>query len=154
MGMVPIGTVFFLSGKSVRWHIGFLFMFSPDLLGSEMQIFFYYFSRKDTGWSLKIIRVVGQMYSFILLSKYCSICLPYGVMNRWGWACGNVCSQFREVVASNVSFCTGEYYLDSGILQENSVFYSICILNIHNNSFFVCLDVQLEKSPLKNFIIL
>lgn len=47
--MVPIGTVFFLSGKSVRWHIGFLFMFSPDLLGSEMQIFFYYFSRKDTG---------------------------------------------------------------------------------------------------------
>lgn len=62
-------------------------------------------------------------------------------MNRGGWACRNVCSQFREVVVGNVSICTGENYLDSGILQENNVFYSICILNIHNNPFCACLDV-------------
>lgn len=71
-------------------------------------------------------------------------------MNRWGWAHGNVCSQFREVVASKVSFCIGENYLDSGILQENSAFYSFCI-NIHNNAFCVCLEVQLEKSGLNAF---
>lgn len=74
-------------------------------------------------------------------------------MNRWGWAHGNVCSQFREVVAGNISFCTGENYLDSGMLQENSVFYSICILNIRYNPFCVCSDVQLEKSRLNTFFI-
>lgn len=94
------------------------------------------------------------MCTFILLSKYCSIGLPYGIMNRWGWASGNVCSQFREAVAGNVFFCTSENYLDSGILQDNSVFYSICILNIHNSPFCVCLDVHLEKSRLNTFFII
>lgn len=37
---------------------------------------------------------------------------------------GNVYSLFREVVAGNAAFsCTGENYLDSGILQVNTLVY-------------------------------
>lgn len=67
------------------------------------------------------------MCLFTLLSKYCGIFFYHVVSQIDGSGQHeNVYSLFREAVAGNVAtFCTGENYLDPGVIevQMNAVVY-------------------------------